>query len=789
MAIFFHESRQEFHLQTKSSSYIFRVHESGHIIHLYYGPRLRDRDHFLTLEQAYSLETGSTVAYQEGSPYSMMHGCYEYPFLGKGDYREPAIEVEFDVDGSRLMDLHYVSHQFQKGNFYIPGLPSSKGDHNVESIGIKLQDKIHGLCVELKYTVYEDCNVISRHTVIHNTTPHEIRLHRSMSMSFDLQSSDYRIITLDGAWIRERHLHEQQLGAGIHIIDSKKGVSGSDHNPFIALAGLDTGEHSGKVIGLSLVYSGDFRFMVEKNPFDLVRIQAGINPITNSFILSSGDQFYTPEAVMTFSNQGFNGMSHNWHSFIQTHIVRGVHQYSPRPIVANNWEATYFKFDESRIMNLARHAKRLGVELFVLDDGWFGTRNNDQTSLGDWTVNRAKIPSGIDGLSRKIKKLGLQFGLWVEPEMVSVESELYRQHPEWAVQYPQYFVSKGRHQLLLDLANPAVVDYLYTTLATLFEEGQLDYVKWDMNRNFSDCWSNHLPKDRQGEFVHRYYLGLYNLLERLTQSFPNILFESCASGGNRFDLGMLCYMPQIWTSDNTDAYERQKIQYGTSLLYPPSVMGCHVSGNVNFQVMRSTPLESRFNVAAYGLLGYELDLSSLSPFERSVIRRQIVFYKQYRNLFQYGHFIRIESPFLSNRCLWMVVNEDRSQAIYGYYQKLMKPNPPLERLPLVALAGNVRYRLSTRPQFSRLKTFGTLINMISPISLKEDRFIHNSLDRFYRFPHEIEAFEVEGDELLAHGFAPMHHFTGSGATNQTRIVTDFGSRLYLFEKDGESNET
>jgi alpha-galactosidase len=310
-----------------------------------------------------------------------------------------------------------------------------------------------------------------------------------------------------------------------------------------------------------------------------------------------------------------------------------------------------------------------------------------------------------------------------------------------------------------------------------------------MNRNFSDCWSNHLPKDRQGEFVHRYYLGLYNLLARLTQSFPNILFESCASGGNRFDLGMLCYMPQIWTSDNTDAYERQKIQYGTSLLYPPSVMGCHVSGNVNFQVMRSTPLESRFNVAAYGLLGYELDLSSLSPFERSVIRRQIVFYKQYRNLFQYGHFIRLESPFLSNRCLWMVVNEDRSQAIYGYYQKLMKPNPPLERLPLVALAGTVRYRLSTRPQFSRLKTFGTLINMISPISLKEDRFIHNSLDRFYRFPHEIEAFEVEGDELLAHGFAPMHHFTGSGATNQTRIVTDFGSRLYLFEKDGESNET
>ena len=788
MAIIFHESRQEFHLQTKASSYIFRVHESGHMIHLYYGQRLRDRDHFSTLEQAYSLETGSTVSYEEGSPYSMMHGCYEYPFLGKGDYREPALEVEFCVDGSRLMDLHYDSHQIQQGSFEIPGLPSSRGNQNVESVTIKLHDNIHGLTIDLNYTVYEQTNVISRHAVIHNTTSHEIRLHRGMSMSVDMQRSDFRMITLDGAWIRERHLHEQQLGAGIHLIDSKKGVSGSDHNPFIALAELDATEHSGKVFGFSLVYSGDFRILVEKNPFDLLRVQVGINPISSSFILHPGVSFYTPEAVMTFSNQGLNGMSHNWHSFIQCHIVRGIHQFSPRPIIANNWEATYFKFDESRIINIARHAKKLGAELFVLDDGWFGKRNDDHSSLGDWTVNRAKIPSGIDGLSQKIKKIGLQFGLWVEPEMVSTDSDLFRQHPEWAVQYPQYFASKGRHQLLLDLANPEVVDYLFSSLSALFKEGKVDYVKWDMNRNFSDGWSNYLSNDQQGEFVHRYYLGLYSLLERLNQSFPHILFESCASGGNRFDMGMLCYMPQIWTSDNTDAYERQKIQYGTSLLYPPSVMGCHVSGNVNFQVMRSTPLESRFNVAAFGLLGYELDLSSLSPFERSVIRKQIAFYKQYRELFQYGQFSRVDTPFISNRCAWMVVNQDQSKAIYGYYQKLMNPNPPLERLPVVALRDENRYRISTRPQFSRLKTFGTLINMISPIALKEDRLIHNSIDRFYRFPHEVESLLIEGDELLAHGFAPMHHITGSGATNQTRIVTDFGSRLYLFVKEDAPNE-
>jgi alpha-galactosidase len=594
------------------------------------------------------------------------------------------------------------------------------------------------------------------------------------------------LLTLDGAWIRERHLHSRPLVFGTVRIDSKKGVSSADHNPFFALRRKHTDELVGECFGFSLVYSGNFEASAEVSPHSLLRVLMGINSFDFEWQLGPMETFVTPEAILTFSNAGLSGMSQNFHRLINRHIIDPAWQEKDRPILLNNWEATGFDFKEAKLLRLARTAKKLGIELFVLDDGWFGKRDDDTTSLGDWIPNLRKLPSGLRGLAAKIHRLGLQFGIWVEPEMISEDSDLYRTHPDWVIRLPDRVPSKGRNQLILDLTRSEVRDHLFEALSSVFAEGQVQYCKWDMNRNFSDMYSLPLGPERQGEFFHRYVLGLYSLLTRLKRRFPEILFESCASGGNRFDLGMLYYMPQTWTSDDTDGIERLFIQYGTSLVYPLSTMGAHVSAVPNMQTIRNTPLETRFNTAMFGLLGYELDLTRCNPFEKKVIRRQVAFYKEHRHLLQFGRFTRMISPFSENDCLWMVSSPQGDEALVGVYQILSKPNGPMQKIPVPGLNPTLVFRIRNRSQYFNLRTFGDLIRHALPIRLRADGTLFNLLANRYLMAAETEDLQVTGDLLPTFGFVPKQPFIGTGYNDRVRLMGDFGSRIYHLRAERKS---
>ena len=775
--------RNEFHLSTDNTSYIFRVLESGHLGNLHYGKKIKPKDNYDSLYRNLSLSCGSSTDYsRETAHFSLDTTRLEAPGYGKGDYREPSIELLFS-DGTRTCDFLYESHNVFAGEPVLDELPHAfMNKDDVETLEVKLKDKIAGAGLTLFYTVFAERDVITRSARIDNLGEDRFDVKRLMSFSLDFDDSDFELISLDGKWISERHINRRPLSEGVFSIDSKKGVSSANHNPFICLNRPKTGENSGDCYGFALIYSGNHKALAEVSPMSLTRVQMGINPFDFNWRLEPGKSFQSPEAVLTFSDSGFNGMSANLHSLVNNNIVNPEWQYRERPVLINNWEATYFGFDEKKLLKLADEAVKLGIELFVLDDGWFGKRDDDRSSLGDWYEDKKKLPGGLERISKKIHALGLQFGLWFEPEMVNEDSELYRKHPEWAIRAPGRQPSEGRFQLMLDMANPEVVEYLYETLSRLFKRTDLQYVKWDHNRNISDLYSNALPVEQQQEQAHRYVLGLYSLLQRLKDEFPGILFESCSSGGNRFDLGMLYYMPQTWTSDDTDAVERMDIQYGTSMAYPPSTMGAHVSAAPSHQVLRNTPVETRFNVAAFGLLGYELDLTKLSNFDRKVITRQVEYYKEHRKLFQFGRFYRMKSPFESNNPMWMVVSEDRSEAMLGYYQKLQKPNPGFEQLRLVGLEPDVMYKLETRLQYFNIRAFGELVNHVSPINIKADGVIQTVVSNNYMLEAEVESIKAGGDELMYAGFRPMHQFMGTGYTEQTRLIGDFGSRVYYIRK-------
>ncbi len=507
----------------------------------------------------------------------------------------------------------------------------------------------------------------------------------------------------------------------------------------------------------------------------------GINSFDFYWNLEKQESFVTPEVVISYSEKGFNQLSQNYHKLIKNNIIKPDWNETPRPVLLNNWEATMFDFNQRKLLKLAKKAKKLGVELFVLDDGWFGKRNDDTSSLGDWYINRKKLPSGLAKLSEKINKIGLDFGIWVEPEMINEDSELFAAHPDWVIKHPDYKPSLGRNQLILDLTKKAVRDYLFKTMSDLFKSCNLSYVKWDMNRNFSDIYSDNLNSVNQGKFSHLYQLGLYELLDKLTNAFPNILFESCASGGNRFDMGMLYYMPQIWTSDNTDGYERQLIQYGTSFLYPQSVMGAHVSDTPSQQVVRKVSLETRFNISAYGLLGYELDVTKISPFETKVIKKQIDFYKKNRELFQFGTFYRLKNPFKENSMAIAVVKEDKTEAILSVFKAKEIPNYGLEKFPMYMLDENLNYEIHNRQQYFNLNKFGSLVKHALPIKLNAKGIIFHLLANRYLFEAEKEDAIIAGNKLINQGFIPKQNFIGTGYNEFVRLMGDFGSRMYHFK--------
>lgn len=697
MPILVNEKKREFHIQGKETSYIFKVLRNGQLGQLYYGKKIRHRESFEHLIQfPKRMVAVPSCNYREDTKFSLELLKQEYPSFGATDCRYSAMKIKQN-NGSRITEFLYKKYELIAGKRKLNGLPSTFAIDEAEAITLEvtLVDDLINTELVLTYSLFEEFDVITRDVRIKNNGEENLIIERLMSCSIDFPDMDYKLIHLSGAWVRERHVKERKLEHGIQSIQSSRGGSSHTHNPFIALKRDGCNEHKGEVFGLSLVYSGNFLAQVEVDQFDVSRAMIGINPETFAWNLKSGEEFQAPEVVMVYSSEGLNGLSQKYHSIYRNRLAKGKWQLKERPVLINNWEATYFDFNEEKILEIAKTAQSLGIELFVLDDGWFGERDDDTSSLGDWFEDREKLPNGLKGLGEKINNLGMEFGLWFEPEMINKISELYKLHPDWLLQISGRDQSPGRFQHVLDFSNDEVIEYIYERMYDILENAPISYVKWDMNRSMSEVGSLHLSSDEQMEVYHRYILGLYKLLDRITSSFPDILFESCASGGGRFDPGMLYYMPQTWTSDDTDAVERLKIQYGTSMVYPLSAMGAHVSDVPNHQCARISSLEMRADVANFGNLGYELDLNKLTAYEKRRVKEQINFYKKYRNLFQYGTFYRLISPFekSGNETAWMVVSQDKKEAIAAYYRVLAKPNPGFKGFRLVGLNEKLEYEI------------------------------------------------------------------------------------------------
>ena len=689
MTIHWDPAAREWQLANGRVSFAMRVLENGWLGHLHAGAPLRAGRPLRHLGPTEF--TGFTN--RVGEPVAL-----EVPVPGVGDFRVPALVVE-GPDGSTVLDLGYAEHRILPGKPELPGLPSTYAEDpaEAETLEIDLRDEPTGLLVTVRTTLFADRPVLARSLTLANGGGAALTVRCAMSAVLDLPDADWRLVTLSGTWARERHVHDRALVTGRQSVGSLRGASGLEHNPFLALRREHTTEDAGEALGLSLVYSGNFLAEAEVDPLRTTRLRIGIHPEAFAWRLEPGATFTTPEAVLAWSGDGLGGLSEAFHGLYGRRLVRGPWRDRPRPVVLNNWEATYFDFDHDRIVAIAAKARALGVELFVLDDGWFGRRDNDDSSLGDWVVDRRKLPGGLEALVRDVRALGLRFGLWIEPEMVSPDSDLFRAHPDWAIGVPGRGRTEHRQQLVLDLSRPEVVDHLGEALVAVLSSAPIDYVKWDMNRNITEPWTPSLPADRQGEFHHRYILGVYELYRRLTARFPDILFESCASGGGRFDPGLLAYAPQAWTSDDTDAVERLAIQWGTSLAYPVSSMGAHVAAVPNHQTGRITPLFTRAAVAMFGAFGYELDPTAMTDADQAEVGRQIAWYLERRELLQYGRFLRLRSPFEGdgNETAWMVVDATGDRAVVGHYRVLAHPQPVRNRLRLRGLDPAARYRVTT----------------------------------------------------------------------------------------------
>ena len=767
-----------FQLDTAHTSYLFEA-KDGLLRQLYYGPRITLADP-APLRAKTAAGYGCEVFYRPGlGTLALDSRPLECAPMGKGDFRRGMLSVE-SAEGFTA-DLTYQGYTLAGALPQLEGLP---GPHGADGCLIVTLADRRGLTVELVYGVFEEADVILRTVRVKNETASPLTLLRALSFQLDLPGSGWTLTTLDGAWARERMVTEHRLGPGAVTFGSRSGTSSNKTNPFFFLCEDGAGEFFGRCYGCNLIYSGSFEGSAELSTMGFVRLMEGVQSDGFSWPLRPGERFDAPWGVLTCSDAGKNGMSQNMHRFIKGHILPPAFAEAERPVVLNNWEATYHDFNERRLLRLARQAAAVGVELFVLDDGWFGARDSDRAGLGDYAVNRKKLPGGLAGLAEKINALGMEFGLWMEPEMVNRDSDLYRAHPDWAVAVPGVEPSEGRNQLVLDLCRAEVRDYIVEQVVATIRSANIKYVKWDMNRHLSDCYSPAL--DAQGRFGYRFTQGVYDLFARITAACPEVLFEGCASGGNRFDLGVLCYMPQIWTSDDTDAYQRQLIQTGTSYGYPPCVMAAHVSASPNHQAARQSPLEGRFDVAAFGVLGYELDLTVASPAEKKVIREQIAWYKAHRRLLQQGAFYRLKSPFgpgdtrgLTGReTQWMVVSPDRSEAVVGELMGLMVPNSAKPPLRLCGLDPDRLYEMQVRREAINIKTFGSLINQILPVRVNTEGILMHTASEFYMMPCEEERYTAYGDLLMRAGVNLQQAFTGTGYNDAVRLMPDFSGRLY-----------
>lgn len=694
MPIIYNEKTREFHLYNQEISYIIKILDNDQPGQLYYGKRLTHREDFSHLFE-YAMRDMSPYAFEGNSTFSLENIKQEYPTFGCGDMRFPAYEIERE-NGSHVVEFVYKEHKIYDGKPKLEGLPATyvESDDEAQTLELVLEDTSINTRIVLLYTIYEAFPVIARSVRFECDSDEKITLLSAMSACVDLPDKDYEMIDLAGVWARERHVRRHKLDYGIQSIYSMRGCSSYQFNPFLALARENADEFQGQVYGFSLVYSGNFLAQTEVDNYDTARVLMGIHPNGFKWTLGKGESFQTPEMVMVYSEAGLNGMSQTFHKLYRTRLARGTWRDKVRPILINSWEAFYFDFDAPKLLGLADAAADLGMELFVLDDGWFGKRDDSTSSLGDWYPNEEKLKGTLKELAEKINAKGLKFGLWIEPEMTNKDSDLYRAHPDWLLAEQGKRICHSRTQYVLDFSKKEVREYIGDMLENLLAEVPVSYIKWDMNRTFSEVFSNGNDREYQGKVCHKYILGVYELYERLTSRFPHVLFESCASGGARFDPGMLYYAPQGWTSDDTDAIERLKIQYGTSMVYPVSCMGSHVSASPNHQTNRVTPLETRADVAYFGTFGYELDLLKLGEEDKAEIRRQIAFMKEKRDLIQKGTFYRLKSPFEGNETAWMIVSEDQKKALVGYYRVMQPVNVGFKRLKLKGLKEDTCYKVS-----------------------------------------------------------------------------------------------
>ena len=650
-------------LHTLHTSYQMWADGQGVVHHLYYGPAIGGSD--LRGLEFYS-DCGFSpqpAGMDRQRDYSLDTLCQEYTGSGVGDYRIGCLRLA-GPDGGRAADLRFVSAEAVPGKYALPGLPAACAEDGAcETLRLKLRDAVHGLTVTLLYGVFAQADVITRAALLENEGSGSIRLDKAASACLDLPFGKWELIHFHGRHCMERQPERVPLSHNIQTLRSARGASSHQHNPFAILAAPHTTEEAGECLGAMLVWSGNFKIECEVSQMQSTRLVAGVSDDDFSWTLEPGGQFAAPEVLFCYSDQGLSELSARYHRFLQRHIIRSPWRDKPRPILINNWEATYMDFDAQRIWDIARQARDLGVEMLVLDDGWFGERSDDSSGLGDWQFNEKKLGCTFDQLIGRVREMGLLFGLWIEPEMVCANTALYAAHPDWALTIPGRAPATGRSQLVLDMGRPEVVDYLYDIFHRLLAEHDIAYIKWDMNRNLTDVYSRALPPERQGEAAYRYMLGLYSLLDRLTRDFPQVLFEGCAGGGGRFDAGMLCYCPQIWCSDDTDAIHRIKIQYGTSFGYPPCAMGSHISASPNHQTGRSTLLSTRAVVAMAGTFGYELDLQKLTADEKEMVKAQIVRYKQLQPLLLEGRCERLTDA-VTDTCFtaWQFTAPDRSRA-------------------------------------------------------------------------------------------------------------------------------
>ncbi len=694
MSISFKSDKKIFHLRTRTSSYVMQVLPSGHLAHLYWGALIK------------SDYPDNTIMYGDRafSPYlpephremkSVLDTAeFEYSTYGCGDFRMPAVQLQF-ADGSTASDLRYVDYSIESGKSGLSGLPSVyiEDTSEADTLVVLLRDELKKIDVELKYSVMPGYDVITRSTRIINGGEQPCDILKAASMALDFSHSDYDMIRLSGSWARERHVVREPLHSGLQSVSSTRGASSHQQHPFLALADKKADETTGDVYAFSLVYSGNFAAEAEVESDFKTRVSLGINSFDFRWHLDAGEEFQTPEVVMVFSNSGLGNMSRTYHKLYRERLCRGKYRDSDRYVLINNWEATYFDFNEELIVSLAAEAKELGVEMFVLDDGWFGKRDLDDCSLGDWVPDKNKLPGGIKSLAEKVVGMGLKFGLWFEPEMVSPDSDLYRAHPDWCIHVDGRDRSEGRNQLVLDYSRKCVREYIVDILSKVLADAPISYIKWDMNRHMTEVGSAELSPERQRETAHRYILGLYEVLEELTTRFPDILFESCSGGGGRFDPGMLYYMPQTWTSDNSDAGSRMKVQYGTSMVYPASAMGAHVSVVPNHQNHRVTSLETRGLVAMSGNFGYELDVRKMTDEDKVAVKDQIKLYRKIRHTVLFGDQYRLKSPFEGNETAWMYVAPNKGEAVAFYFYSMAESNTRSKRLKLAGLDSDMNYRI------------------------------------------------------------------------------------------------